>query len=175
MRKSNLVQLGFCTKPHGIKGGVTLHLENSEDSILENGMEVMLFPRSPESKISEQGQVFKIKTINFGNKPICYFENLTDRNVTESLIPFDIFVDRDSFPELEEGEFYISDLIGLDVIDFETREKLGRVTKYFDNTAQIVLTMKINNEFIDLPFVDQFFPEVDVEAGFIAIVKPEVI
>ncbi len=175
MKKSNLVQLGFCTKPHGIKGGVTLHLENSEDSVLKNGMEVTLFPRTAESKIPDEGQLFKIKNISFGNKPICYFEDLVDRNITESIIPFDVYVDRDCFPELDDGEFYIADLIGLDVIDSETREKLGRVTRYFDNTAQIVLTMNINNEIIDLPFIDQFFPEVDVEAGYIVVVRPEVV
>lgn len=167
------IKLGFASSPHGIKGASTLNLENLEDSVLENGMIVLLKPAGPKSKIVNDGQEFKILNISFGNKAICYLEGIDDRNKIEAILPFEIFVTRDQFPEADEGEYYISDLIGLDVIDHETREKLGVVSKYYDNNAQIVLSVRVGVTYVELPFIDNFFPEVNVDEGFISMVRPE--
>jgi ribosomal 30S subunit maturation factor RimM len=55
MEKQNLIKLGFVANPHGIRGEAELRLFNSEDSVLEDGMKVFLFPSSQKSKISAIG------------------------------------------------------------------------------------------------------------------------
>lgn len=167
------IKLGFATAPHGIKGAATFSLENLEDSVLENGMMVLLKPAGPKSKIVNEGQEFKILNISFGNKAICYLEGVDDRNKIEAILPFEIYVTRDQFPEADEGEYYISDLIGLDVIDHESREKIGVVAKYYDNSAQIVLSVRVGVTYVELPFIDNFFPEVNINEGFISMIRPE--
>ncbi|OUR94884.1 16S rRNA processing protein RimM [Halobacteriovorax marinus] len=174
MKKNELIELGVCGKPHGIKGGFTFVLNNAEDSVLANGSEITLFPSSKASSIEEGGEDFHIKSIAFGNKVIVYLKEVSDRNLVESMIPFTIKMSRENFPEAEEGEFYYSDLIGLEVRDVTTSEVVGKVSDFYDNTAQVVLVIKSpGKEVLELPFVENFFPEVDIENGFMTFIRPE--
>jgi ribosomal 30S subunit maturation factor RimM len=91
METNNLIELGHCRKPHGIKGAFTLSLFNREDSILKNGSLVSIFPLSKESEVPKEGMKQEIKTISFGNKVICEFTSVKDRNFLETLIPFSVF------------------------------------------------------------------------------------
>lgn len=174
--KNQFIDLGTCAKPHGIKGAFSLHLESGEESILRKGMKLTLFPLSEKSSIVESGQIVEIEKISIGNKAIAEFKDIKDRNMVEAMIPFRVCISRSEFPEIEEeGEFYISDLIGLEAYEYETELHLGRVTKFYENSVQIILVISGKNKTIELPFVDHFVPEVDIEAGKIWIVVPEVV
>ncbi len=158
----NMVLLGTATRPHGIKGGFAFNLENKEDSVLANKSTFLAIPLQGSS-IAKDGQDLKIKSISFGNKVIVYLEGVDDRNITESMLPFEIYVDRSIFPEPDEDEFYMTDIVGLDVYDLETEKVVGKVVKYFDNSAHIVLVTKVNGKSVDIPFVDQFVKLVNLE------------
>ncbi len=176
MKKEQLVEMGFCMKPHGIKGGFTFNLTNVEDSVLSKKTKVTLFPKDKKSSLDPNGETFTIKSIAFGNKVITYLEEVTDRNKVEDIIPFEIYIDRDLFPETEEDEFYVSDLIGLNVLIDGTDEVYGKVSDFYDNTAQIVLVVKAQGKQVqELPFIEEFFPEVNIEEGYITMVIPSFI
>jgi 16S rRNA processing protein RimM len=174
MIDEELVLLGVCGKPHGIKGGFHFNLENCDDSVLKKNSKVLLKPSSKQSSISPDGESFVIQSISFGHKVMVYLEGITDRNLVESMVPFEIYVDRSSFPEIDEDEFYISDLIGIDVFSQETGEKVGTVKNYYDNSVQTVLIIE-GEESLELPFVDHFFPVVDIENNRIEVNIPKVI
>ncbi|MGK0367011.1 MAG: 16S rRNA processing protein RimM [Thermoproteota archaeon] len=167
------IELGSCEKPHGIKGGFSFYLFNQDESILKKGFEVFLKPAKPSSSIEESGLLIKIKSIQFGNKTICYLENITDRNNVEAMIPFKILVDREDFPSPAEDEFYIADLKGAKVIDLATNKEVGIIKGFSDNGQQMIICIAglVN---IDLPYVDHFFPKVDIEKLIIYVNLPEV-
>ena len=174
MKKDELIELGSCNRPFGIKGGFHFFLHNPTESILENDSIITLKPKDSSSSLSPEGEEFKIKSISFGNKTMCYLDGITDRNIVEAMIPFQIFYPRAKFPETEEGEFYLNDLIGVDV--FNTNEKkVGVIHSTYDNGAQTVLRIKTKTEIFDLPFIDNFFPEVDIENNKIIMNQPEIV
>ncbi len=170
----NLIKLGGCRRPHGIKGGFLFYLFSGQETILKRGMEVTLVPENFASVLPREGQKHVISNLVFGAKIIAYLKEVSSRNQVEALIPFEILLPREDFPVLEESEFYLSDLLGLKVVDHRTKEEMGTVKGVSDNTVQTILEVrgKIN---IDLPFVDSFFPAVDLELKFIEIIVPEVI
>jgi len=170
-KNANLVELGVSTKPHGIKGAFLFKLINN-DSVLSNGSVITIFPENDASSVEAGGKQITIDTIHFGNKTICYLENIRDRNLVEQMLPFKIFLPRDQFPKPEADEFYVSDLLGLKVLDIDGYP-LGSVDSYFDNGAQVVLRIKLEGEIIELPFVENFFPHVNIESGFITMIAPE--
>ena len=171
-KKSNLIEMGICTKPHGIRGAFSFVLSNQEDSCLKKGSIVTLFPKGSGSSIPSEGQDFTISKIQFGNKTIAFLKDIDNRNVTEAMIPFTIMIDRSSFPELDESEFYLNDLIGLKVTNHETGEDIGFVRDFYDNTVQIILVIKGNGRKIEVPFLDHFVPELDLEAGTMSVIVP---
>lgn len=174
MKKEELVKLGFVAHPHGIKGEAELRLANVEDSILEEGMKLWLFPNSAKSKISAEGEQWTIEKIRFGNKVICQFEGIKDRTHLESLIPFEIYLEREAFPEPEEGEIYIIDLIGMEIVN-DQEEVIGKVESVSDNGMQYLLNVRLdpNGELMTLPYVETFFPKTDLEKKQITMIKPD--
>ena len=167
-----LIDFGTCKKAHGIKGGFSFALHNVEDSVLEKGTQVILFPLDKSSSIDPSGLKTTIKSISFGNKVTVYLEGITDRNIVEEMIPFSISIDRNLFPNLSEDEFYIEDLVGLDVFDHSSGNKIGKVSAYYDNGAQTILVITGNKK-IELPLIDNFFPVIDIEQGRIEMNLPQ--
>ena len=172
--KKDLVKLASVTRPHGIKGEVELNLLNSiEDSILDEEMKVWIVPSSPKSKLKPEGEEWAIAKLRFGNKAICLFEGIKDRTHLETLLPFDLYLGRDQFPEPEENEVYLVDLIDLPIFSPEG-EKLGKLESFSDNGHQYLFDVRLETgEKITLPYVDAFFPEIDVENKKITMIMPD--
>ena len=169
---NELVELGVATRPHGIKGGFIFKLINSQDSILRKGTRISINPLSESSDIPKEGKEVLIETIHFGNKTICYLKGIKDRNIVEAMLPFSIHLPRSEFPTLDSGEWYLDDLIGLKVFNLDGYE-IGTVESFYDNGAQSVLCLKIESKKLELPFIDAFFPFVDIEKNKIVLNEPE--
>lgn len=172
MKKNDLIELGTCNRPFGIKGGFHFFLHSAQESILKDKAEIILMPKDSGSSLDPDGETHIIKSIQIGNKAVCYLENITDRNIVEKMIPFAIFYPRSKFPEAQDGEFYLNDLVGVEVFN-QSGKRVGEVHSSYDNGAQTVLRIKTKTEIIDLPFIDNFFPEVDIENNKIVMNQPE--
>lgn len=171
----NYIEMGACKKPHGIKGAFLFHLYNSEDSSIHKGSKLKLIPINKESTLEEDGEIFTIKSINFASKTICYLEEVDNRNLVEKLIPFTIHLDREEFKNIDDDEVYLSDLEGLTVLN-EQKEKIGSVKSFYDHGATPILVVEhFDGTITELPFVESFFPEVDLEKKCIVMISAEVV
>ncbi len=175
MEKDKLIKLGFVAHPHGLKGEAELRLLNTnyEESVLQDGLSVWIFPTSSKSKVKEFGEKWVIEKIRFGNKVICQFEGMKDRTHLESFIPFEIYLEREAFPEPEDDEVYLVDLIDMDVVN-EEGVVVGKLESFSDNGMQYLFEVRLNQgEKIVLPYVDSFFPEIDLKNKKITMIMPE--
>lgn len=167
----SFVEMGFCSRPHGIKGQFQFHLHNVEDSSLRKGLKVKLIPGNGSS-IKKGGEIFTVKNIQFGNKVICSLNEVDNRNLVEEMIPFTVFISREDFSEADEDEVFLSDLVGMKVLDLESND-IGVVDTFYDNGAQPVLVIAMNvGGLVELPFVESFFPEVDIDKKKIVMNNP---
>lgn len=174
--KTDLIELGFCVKPHGIRGEFAFHLYNQDSSVLSKGCSVTIFPKDRSSSVDPQGIDVRISSIRFGNKVIARLENVENRNQVEDMIPFTINISREVFPQLEEGEFYIADLIDADVYDHTSGEKIGIVKKVYDNGQQDIFEVA-TFEFglVDILNIPPFVHLIDLENHRIEVTLPEVV
>lgn len=164
----DIFQIGRCLAAHGIKGGFRFLLENTEDSVLEKGFLVFL-----KQKGSKEFLEYKIKDITFGHRVIVYLDGVTNRNQVEELLPFEIYIKETDLPR-EDDEVYLRDLIGMSLIDAETGEPRGRIEKISSNGVQdLIVYRDQNNKRKELPLVDQFFPEIDIEMKQVKINEPD--
>jgi 16S rRNA processing protein RimM len=175
MKKKQDIHIGFCTAPHGIKGEFSFILYNQDGSVLNNGASVLLMPRTNSSSVPFSGKDYKIKKINFGNKTIVSLEGVDDRNTVEAMVPFDIYYDRENFPDIGSGEYYLNDLLNIEVFDFLSKQVIGNVMDFYDNGAQVILKIKTENDILEILFIDQFVPVVDIENNRIEVYIPEMI
>lgn len=173
-KREDWIELGVVRSVHGLKGAFDLKLENTQDSSLAAGKCVLLTPLHQKSCLPQEGLEVEIEKIVFGHKVMLYFAEVKDRSESEKWIPFSLSLKREDF-EKTEDEYYQVDMMGLKAYEYQTEVLLGRVERVGDNGAQMVLTIGRGIEAFDIPFVEAFVPEVDLEKGKIWVRKPEYI
>ena len=169
-----LIELGSCRKPHGVKGAFSFNLINQTNSSLKKGSRIVLRPLNESSSVTKDGEEFVIQSIGFGNKTIVTLKEVNDRNKVEEMLPFSIHIYRCDLPELEEDNYYLSDLIGLKVCD-ETLQYIGDVLEMSTNGIQDILRVKTKTEIIDILLIENFVKEINWEEGVITVILPELI
>lgn len=69
---------------------------------------------------------------------------------------------------LEEGTFFVADLIGLQAIDAETGDVLGTLEDVLDLPAHKVYVIKGERELL-IPAVPEFIAETNLEKGYVKL------
>ena len=75
-----------------------------------------------------------------------------------------LYADRNVIP-VEEGSFFIEDLLGLDVIDADSCKVYGKITDVFNRGASDIYTVNDGTKDYYIPAVDEFIIETDLEKG----------
>lgn len=136
---------------HGVKGLVKLHVF-AENIDLLNGK---LFT-------SESGEdTLSITLKNATAKHwLAEIDGITDRDAAEALRGTNLYIDKSALPAPDEGEVYISDLIGLTAIDKDGQE-IGKVIAVDNFGAGDLLEIQpIGAESFYLPFNDDTVLEI---------------
>ncbi|MDX2205495.1 MAG: ribosome maturation factor RimM [Hyphomicrobiaceae bacterium] len=160
----NLILIGRITGAHGIRGEVVIHsyAEVPEDigaygplTCADGSRRFVL----GNVRAAAKGVVARIKGVD-------------DRNGAEALKGTELFVPRDRLPATAEGEYYVSDLIGLEAVDPQGRS-VGRIVGAPDWGAGPLLEIRRHGTAqTDLvPFTDAYVPEVDIANGRV-VVRP---
>ena len=103
-----------------------------------------------------------------GKGVIARLEACDDRDQALALMGCEIGVRRDQLPATAPGEYYWTDLQGLEVVTLQD-EPLGRVDHLIETGANDVLVVKGDRERL-IPFVmGQVVTRVDLDAGIIQV------
>ena len=139
-------------KPQGIRGEI----------------KVKTFTDAPENvkafkTVYIDGNPYKILSFRVGNDGAAYLglRGVPDRNAAELLRGKTIEGDRDDGPILEEGQYYIVDILGL-LCETEEGEALGTVTD-ISNFSSDIYTIEKAGKKILFPAVKGVIKRVDLE------------
>ena len=139
-------------KPQGIRGEI----------------KVKTFTDAPENvkafkTVYIDGNPYKILSFRIGNDGAAYLglRGVPDRNAAELLRGKTIEGERDDGPALEEGQYYIVDIIGL-LCETEEGEALGTVTD-ISNFSSDIYTIEKAGKKILFPAVKGVVKRVDFE------------
>jgi 16S rRNA processing protein RimM len=154
--------VGMITKAHGIKGHVCVHsyCDTPED----------IFDYHPLTNASGSQQ-FKLKVVGtVRGLFLAVVNDITDRNVAETLAKTELYITRDQLPEVEEDDtFYISDLIGLTVVS-ESNGVLGKVVSVENFGAGDILECRSETfKAFMIPFTEDAVIDVDLDKEQIVI------
>ncbi len=79
-----------------------------------------------------------------------------------------LYIDRDSV-ELEEGNYFVQDLIGLVVIDNDSGEEYGKISNVTETGANDVYHIKSGEKILYIPAIPDVVKEVDIDGGVMKI------
>lgn len=157
------VVVGRIGAPYGLKGLAKFQSFTTPDSNILNYKELLLKAKKP----GEPQLPVVVKA--HGNKFVAQIDSIDDRDEVAKYTNFYCVVARDKFEELEDDEFYLEDLKGLQVVNTKN-EKLGQVVDIFATGANDVLVVKGDNKEHLIPLVfDKYIIDVDYNAELIII------
>ena len=83
-----------------------------------------------------------------------------------------IFAERENLPPLNEGEFYLQDMLGMDVV--EDGEKLGIFHDFIEIAGRRLYIIKADTgeEFM-LPAVPEFIRKIDIGSKVMTVIIPK--
>ncbi len=115
-------------------------------------------------------EILEIEKVRYQkNMVIIKFKSIPDRNGAEKLKDKFVTISRDHLRELEEDEYFIFDLIGLEAVDQEGKH-LGKVTDVIQNAAQDLYEITDDNATKYLiPAVYEFVTDIDINNGIMKI------
>jgi 16S rRNA processing protein RimM len=116
-------------------------------------------------------KVYEIEGVKYTKgMPVLRLSGVCSRDDAEMLRGKEIFMDEADLEELPEGEYYIRDLIGMEVLREESGEHLGVLKDVLTDRPQdlYVVALEDGGE-IMIPGVDAFVKSIDPEARTIGV------
>ncbi|RMX17956.1 ribosome maturation factor RimM [Legionella jordanis] len=156
------IVIGRFGRPHGIKGFVTVHsFTEPRDNILQY--------TDWHAYINKQWQALKIVRVEMTEKSILVrLEGFNEREQAAALGNVEIAVSRDQLPNLEEGEYYWHELVGMQVVN-QQGILLGVVKEIMPTGSNDVLVVVGEKRHL-IPYLPgQFILDIDSERAVISV------
>lgn len=161
------IELGVVARPHGVNGELRVHVFNPDSTLLQEMGEVFLIGGD-----GEEPALVEVASARLG--PKCLLMRLVgvdSREDAEALRGYLLCVPRSALPELEEGEYYHADLVGLEAVEGSTR--IGTVVEVIDYPSVECLKIELEGGFLEVPMLSQWLERVDLEGGKVHLKRLE--
>ena len=153
-----MLRVGVITSTHGVRGEVKVFPTTDDAKRFKTLKKVILDGREPLELSIEQVKFFK-------NMVILKFKGYDNINDVETWRQRDLLITRDQAVELKEDEYFITDLIGLTVVN-EEEAVLSRVKDVLETGANDVYVVELTGgKELLLPAIKDCILNVDLEGG----------
>lgn len=137
-----------------------------------NGVEeVYLF--GPEGAAGVARPIGLESVWNHRGRLVFKFRGVDSISDAEPLQGAEVRLPRSARAPLADGEFYQSDLIGCEVFERSTGERVGTVVDWVDNGGPPLIEVRGDGKPILIPFVKAICVEIDVPGRRIAVELPD--
>jgi 16S rRNA processing protein RimM len=165
---SELFQIGYVSRAHGLKGEVVIKTFDPASTVLEEVERLHVIPR--------EGPARDLEIEGFGESPgsdlLVSFKGIRTHEKADALRGATVHVYRDDLEPPAEGEFFHGDLVGLEAFTPDGK-RLGVVEEVWSTGP--VPNLCIRNDGKDellVPFAEEFVPKVDLAAKKVTIIPP---
>jgi 16S rRNA processing protein RimM len=164
-KRSNLVNLGRITTVFGVKGWLKVHSDTQPRENICSYNPWWLKTRHGVKPVEIDD--YKLH----GEGLVVHIKGLDDRDEARDYCQVDVAVERQQMPELDAGEYYWHQLVGLKVVTVfgGVEADLGTVSHLLETGANDVLVVKGSEQSLDqaerlIPYVpDLYVLNVDLE------------
>jgi len=156
-----MFEIGVITKPQGIRGELRVFPTTDDPTrfSLLVGKEIIL-------RMSNTERSYKLLHARpHKGFVLVTLEGVNDRNMAETLARATIHITNEMALPLEEGEYFVRDLIGLKV-ETESGEHIGAVANVFNTNANDVYVIDTpEGDSFMIPAIKNVILDVDIKAG----------
>ncbi len=159
---THAVTVGRIADAFGVRGQVKVR------SFTEHPENLLQFKDWIVSGADRSPQHYRVSHARFdGRFVIATLKGVEDRDQALALKGSHVEVEHEALPQLESGEFYWNDLIGMCVIN-TAGKRLGTLTTMMETGANDVLVVVGKTECL-IPYVPEAVLAIDIESGTIQV------
>ncbi len=160
-------RVGIVASVHGLKGEVKVYPTGDDPERFRLYEEVML---ARENEPEENWKSYRVEQVKSSNKlMILKLQGVSTPEEARLLLKKEIYVPREMGVPLEEGEYYVADLIGCRVLD-EQGEELGMLKDVLRTGANDVYVCGTpSGKEMLLPVIPDCVLEKKPEEGFVRV------
>jgi 16S rRNA processing protein RimM len=164
------LEVGYVARVHGLRGELAVKTFDPESEALLSVRRLVLRLRSGEER-----SVALEAARRAAEATLVSVAGVDSRSAAEPFKGATVLIHREDLPPPTEGEWFQGDLVGLEARTPDGTP-LGRVTEIWNTGPVPVLVVEGGGpEPLMVPFVDEFVPEVDMEAGVLVVRPPEML
>lgn len=170
--QEKFLRVGVLTSTHGIKGEMNVFPTTDDPKRFGSLSRVFIDTGSGKAAIKRDTGLVEMKVVGvkyFKNMVIVKFDGYDRIEDIEKYKGMDLLVAREDALKLSEGEYFISDIIGLKAVS-DTGKELGPVSDMIETAANNILQIKTDDDKeILIPYVPEFVKNVDIESQTITV------
>ena len=159
------LKIGVITSPHGVRGTVKIRsFTEDPDAFVEYG----------DVTNHDGSLVYDISIVGDAKGTLlCEIGGVDDRDGADALRGVELYILREDLPDdLDDDEFYTSDLLGL-----ETRDANGQISGLIRNildhgAGDIVVVLHVDGKVRSYEFSNANFPEINMREGYVVLNPP---
>lgn len=154
----NRFQVGVISSTHGIRGEVKVFPTTDDIKRFRKKTELIL-------DTDKEEKILVVESVKFFKQfVILKFQGLDSINAIEAYKGKSLYVTRENAVPLEEGEYYIADLIGMEVYE-DSGKKLGILKEVLETGANDVyeITLEDGSSLL-LPAIKECILDIDINA-----------
>lgn len=158
MEKKQYLECAIIINTHGVRGDVKLESLCDSPEVLASLERVFVLENGKYREIEvKHASIFK-------QFVLATLEGVDDMDKAAAMKGTTLYASRDDF-QLEEGDYFIVDLIGLPVIDNVDGKVYGKIKDVINRGASDIYVVTTPAGERMMPVVEEFVKRVDLESG----------
>ncbi|MDR3231704.1 MAG: ribosome maturation factor RimM [Synergistaceae bacterium] len=160
------ISIGYISAAHGVRGEIRIVPLTDYPERFSHMDSLKLY--SPEGAFVRALRIRNIRG-DAGRGELIVEGDPTDRDEAKALVGLSIMIDPEERAPLTKGEFWVDDLIGLQVRDGEGHA-LGRVSDFFATGGSELYEVRDEDGALHyIPAVAEFVKDIDLSSGTITV------
>jgi len=159
-----LIALGLIQKPRGLSGELAVWPYQAHSCSFCRGLPVVV--KTEKTSLNTTIEYVKQVAKRFGVK----LEGVDSREKAEEYRGGELLCRFDLLPQKKTGEFFVFDLIGLDIID-DGGKVFGKIKDVLNLPANDILIIDSKQGEFIIPFVKHVVDEISIDKGYVKIIK----
>jgi len=163
--------LGEILRPHGVRGEMRMRILTDYPERLTTELKTIYLGNDPKQAEAEE---YTLKSARFHKEYLLItLTEIQDRDEAETLRGQKVMIDIDNAVPLEEGEYYLYELIGM-TVQTEDETELGQIREVLETGANDVYVVK-GRAFGELllPAHEETIINIDFETRIVTMKLPE--
>jgi 16S rRNA processing protein RimM len=166
-KQADLLEVGVIAGTHGLRGDLKIRTLPTGDLALPGARVVYL--KDSQGSLTRYDAV---RSTPHKQNILLRLSGLENLDAVERLIGSSVWMDKSALPELEDDQYYWSDLEGLAVID-QQQGHIGQVAGMFTTPAHDILEVDGQRGEVLIPAIEPFLVDVDRDKKQLHVDLPE--